>query len=201
MIDSTVLDSSPDPGSEKMNQDKMHGSIFVFLKRYVESNYDYSTWLKLLESAKISRKSYEMHEMYPTQEIYDIVLKASEMTGASPYNLQEKFGEFLVPDLLLIYKKYINPAWKTYEMILHTEGAMHSAVKKEDGRTRPPVLFVSKVGEKVLYVDYYSKRRMAGVAIGIIKGIAKYYNESDQVKVIPLSKPEDERVQIRIEFA
>ena len=45
-----------------------------------------------------------------------------------------------------------------------------------------------------------SKRRMSGVAVGIIKGIAKYYNESDIVSVKRLTAPDEERVQIQVDF-
>ncbi len=40
----------------------------------------------------------------------------------------------------------------------------------------------------------------AWLAIGIIKGIAKYYNESEKVIVIPKTNPNEDRVQIRVEF-
>lgn len=184
-----------------IQEDNMHGSIFVFLKRFVEQNYDYSTWVKLLEQAGIDRPGgYQMHEMYPTQELETIVATASDATGLSVYTLHELFGEFLVPDLLLIYKKYINPSWRTYEMLLYTEESMHGAVRNEDNRATPPVLSVKKVGNKTLIIDYHSKRRMAGVAIGIIKGIAQYYHESELVTIIPVTQPEEERVQIKVEF-
>ncbi len=142
------------------SEDRMHGSIFVLLKRFVENSYDYSTWLKLLEAANISGPSYQMQDMYPTRELFAVVNKASEITGVSSYDLMEQFGEFLVPDLLLVYNKYINPEWRTYEMLLHTEEAMHGAVKKQDSRTNPPMLLVTKKGSRQLIVDYHSKRKI-----------------------------------------
>lgn len=178
----------------------MHGSIFVLLKRFVENSYDYSTWIRLLEEAGVDRSTYEMHEMYPTSELFSIVSTASRITGINLYDLMESFGEFLVPDLLLIYKRYINPEWRTYEMLLNTEHAMHGAVMKEDNRATPPKLLVTKKGSKQLMVDYHSKRRMSGVAVGIIKGIAKYYEESGRVNVLRLSAADEERVQIRVDF-
>ena len=181
-------------------EDRLHGSIFVFLKRFVESRYDYSTWLKLLEKAEIDRESYNLHEMYPTGELNAIVAMASEITGITETELHEEFGEFLVPDLLLMYRKNIDPSWRTFEMLLHTEAVMHGAVRKEDSRTSPPILNISKVHSKLLVIDYHSKRRMAGIAIGIIKGIARYYNEAEMVQVIPVTSRSAERVQLRIEF-
>lgn len=181
-------------------EDRMHGSIFVLLKRFVENLYDYSTWVKLLQESGIDRSAYQMHEMYPTSELFAIVHKASEITGVPAYDLMEQYGQFLVPDLMLIYGKYLNPDWRTYNMLLNTEEAMHGAVRKEDNRTTPPKLLVTKKGSKQLIVDYHSKRRMAGVAVGIIKGIATYFNESDIVEVTRLTPADEERVQIRVEF-
>ncbi|WP_162056480.1 heme NO-binding domain-containing protein [Pontibacter pamirensis] len=183
-----------------ISEDKMHGSIFALLKRFVENSYDYSTWIKLLQATGLEGAAFQMHEMYPTKELFAIVNKASEVTGIPNYTLMEQFGESLVPDLLLIYSKYVNPNWRTYDMLLHTECTMHRAVKKLDERANPPMLLVTKKGEKQLIVDYHSKRRMSGVAVGIIRGIAKHFHESDTVSVTRLTAAEEERVQIRVDF-
>ncbi len=82
----------------------------------------------------------------------------------------------------------------------NTELVMHKAVRKEENKANPPVLNVSRVHDNLLIIDYYSKRRLACLAIGIIRGIIKFYNETDKVTVIPNTNPADERVQIRIEF-
>lgn len=186
--------------ANQVKEDRMHGSMYVLLKRYIENTYDYSTWVKLLEAAGIDRAAYHMQELYPTRELLAIIQVASQTTGISVYDLMEQFGEFLVPDLILIYKKYVRPEWNTYDMLLNSEVAMHGAVRKEDNRTDPPILLVTKKGSKTLIVDYYSKRRMSGVAVGIIKGIASYYHESDKVTITRLSASDEERVQIRVDF-
>ncbi len=180
--------------------DRMHASIFVLLKRFVESTHDHSTWLRLLEETGVEHTAYQMQEMYPTHEIFAIIGCLAERTEQSVYDVMEQYGEFLVPDLMLVYSKYVQPEWRTYEMLLNTEEAMHGAVRKDDSRANPPKLLVTKQGEKQLIIDYYSKRRMAGVAMGIIKGIAKYYDESDIVDVMQLTPADAERVQIKVEF-
>ena len=179
----------------------MHGSIFAFLKRFVEKEYDYSTWAKIMEGTGIKRTGYQMHEMYPTQELVKIVGAVSALSGRTPHEVQEQFGTFLVPDLLMIYKKYVKPDWNTYDMLLHAEEHMHRAVRKSDTRTSPPRLSVSKVSPKLLVIDYYSERRMASVGIGIVKGIAAYFNETEEVTVKPMTDPDAARVQLRVEFA
>lgn len=181
-------------------EDRMHGSIFVLLKRFIESTYDFSTWIRLTEEAGITHGPYQMHEMYLTREMFAILQAAADLTGEPFYDIMESYGEFLVPDLLMVYKKYVQPEWRTYEMLLHTEEAMHGAVKREDSRTNPPKLLVTKKGNRQLIVDYYSKRRMDAMAVGIIKGIARYYNESDKVQVTRTTAAGEERVQIKVDF-
>ena len=180
--------------------DRMHGSIFVLLRRFVENTNDHSTWIKLLVEAGVDHTAYQMQEMYPTHEIFAIVGSLAESTGQSTFDLMEQFGEFIVPDLMLIYSKYLRPEWRTYEMLLNTEEAMHGAVRREDSRIIPPKLLVTKRGERQLVIDYHSKRRMAGVAMGIIKGIAKYFDESKTVDIMQLTPVDAERVQIKVEF-
>lgn len=181
-------------------EDLMHGSIFVMLRRFVESTHDHDTWVKLVGAAGVEYTPYQMKEMYPTHEIFAIISSLAESKGQSVFDLMEQFGEFMVPDLMLVYSKYIQPEWRTYQMLLNTEETMHGAVRKEDSRANPPKLLVTKVGEKQLIIDYHSKRRMAGVAMGIIKGIARYFNEQDVVDVMQLTPVDAERVQIKVEF-
>ncbi len=183
-----------------ISEDTMHGSLFVLFKRYIEHIYDYSTWLKLLEKAGLTGTSYQMREMYPTQELSSLLQEAAAFAGIPVYALMERFGEFMVPDLLMVYNKYIRSEWTAYEMLLHTEETMHRAVRQLDPRTNPPKLLVTKNGNKELIVDYSSKRRMAGVAVGIIRGIVRYYHESNSVRITLLTGTEEEQVQIKIEF-
>jgi hypothetical protein len=182
------------------NEDRMHGSMFVLLKRFIESRHDYSTWVNLLKEAGIAHAPYQMDAMYPTTEMSAIVSAASSLTGIPSHRLMEQYGEALVPDLLLVYSKYVQPEWRTYEMLLNTEAAMHAAVKREDSRANPPLLLVTRKGSRQLIVDYHSRRRMAGVAVGIIRGIAAYYHESDLVEVTLMTPASEERVQIKVDF-
>ncbi|WP_157593659.1 heme NO-binding domain-containing protein [Pontibacter actiniarum] len=185
--------------NNNFNGDYMHGSIFVFLKRFVENSYDFSTWIRLSEETGINRTMYQMNEMYPVQELTAVVEALSTLSGKDKYQVLEEFGTFLVTDLLLIFKKFVDPSWGTFEMIQYTEQYLHGAVRRQDERTNPPRLFVTKVNKNLLVVDYYSKRRMASIAVGIIKGITIYFNEAADYKVWPVTDLEAERVQIRLE--
>ncbi|WP_461489874.1 heme NO-binding domain-containing protein [Pontibacter sp. HJ8] len=53
---------------------------------------------------------------------------------------------------------------------------------------------VTKKGSKQFIVIYYSKHKMAEVAVGIIKGIAKYFDEVYGVKITRLTASDEEKV-------
>lgn len=178
----------------------MHGSTFILLQRFVEKTYGSDVWDKLLQESGVGIKVFDPHQNYPLLEMEAIVGEASRITGLSEDTLKEKFGEAMVPDLMALYKKYVDPEWKTFEMLLYTEHIMHKAVRKENSNANPPVLNVSRVHDKLLIIDYYSERKMGALAVGIIKGIAQYYNEGNKIKVESTTSPNDERVQIRVEF-
>lgn len=178
----------------------MHGSMFVFFKQFIEETFSSSLWLELNKKANTNHSTYQIHNSYPSNIFYSLLQTAANLTNHSENELKEEFGEYLVPKLLSLYKSYINPAWKTFELLENTELVMHKAVRREELQAKPPILNVSKVAVNLLIIDYYSKRRMASLAVGIIKGIAKFYNEQEKVRVILKADPDDERVQIRIEF-
>ena len=176
----------------------MHGTIFTLLKRYVQTQYDHSTWVKLLELTGLEAKDFHHREVYPDAHIYALVGQAAEMTGIPAGELHEKFGEYLVPDLMYMYQKYVNPDWRTLEMLENTEHTMHYQVRREHPENSPPVLQVQRLNENELLINYVSPRRMGGLAVGIVRGLAVYYDEADRIDVLPTTSEDGERVQIHV---
>ncbi len=55
------------------------------------------------------QEPYQMNEIYPISELFTIIDKGARLEEI-PYSVfQEKFGKLFVPDLLLVFKRYINP--------------------------------------------------------------------------------------------
>lgn len=77
---------------------------------------------------------------------------------------------------------------------------MHGAVRKLNRTAYPPVLNVSKVNDQPLIVDYHSKRKIGSLAMGLIKGIAKYYDEQEDVNAECITARDAENVQIKVHF-
>ena len=176
----------------------MHGTIFTLLKRYVQTQYDHSTWLRLVELSGLESGDFDHKQVYPDAHIYALVGQAAEMTGIPAAELHEKFGEYLVPDLMYMYQKLVDPAWKTLDMIEHTEHVMHAKVRQEHAQNAPPVLEVTRLNANELIINYVSARRMSGLAVGIVRGLATYFDEADHIDVLPTTSEDGERVQIHV---
>ncbi|MFD2717597.1 heme NO-binding domain-containing protein [Hymenobacter monticola] len=176
----------------------MHGTILTLLKRYVQTQYDHSTWVKLMELSGLENVEFDHKTVYPDAHVYALVGHAAEMTGIPAGELHEKFGEYLVPDLMYMYQKLLKPEWKTLDMIENTELTMHKQVRAEHTENSPPVLDVTRLSPNELYIDYVSPRRMGGLAVGIVRGLATYFDEADRIDVQPTTSEDGERVRIHV---
>jgi hypothetical protein len=176
----------------------MHGTIFTLLKRYVQTQYDHSTWVQLMELSGLDDVVFDHKTVYPDDHMYALVGHAAEMTGLSAEELHEKFGEYLVPDLMYMYQKLLKPEWKTLDMLEHTELTMHKQVRREHTENSPPVLEVSRLGPDELIIDYVSPRRMSGLAVGIVRGLASYYDEAERIDVMPTTTEDGKWMRIHV---
>jgi hypothetical protein len=160
----------------------MHGLIHAELKKYIETRHGPDTWKDCLEAAGLRGKVYLAISAYPDEEAVAIVTAAAKLTSVPVEQFLEELGEFMVPDLFNLYGSLLKPEWKTMQMLLQTEAVIHRVVRIQKPGAEPPKLHFEQVGPKELKFYYNSPRRMAAVAKGIMKGIARHYGESITIR-------------------
>jgi hypothetical protein len=156
----------------------LHGIIHAELKRYVETRHGSDAWKACLETAGLSHKMFLPISTYPDADAVAIVTAASKLTNIPAERILEDFGEFIAPDLLNMYQALVEPHWKTIELLLHTEDVIHRVVRINNKGAQPPKLQFEQLGPHELKFYYNSPRRMAAVAKGIIRGVAKHYAQT-----------------------
>lgn len=159
----------------------MHGIIFGELKKLIDTSLGGDSWRELLKEAGLGSKVYMPVTEYPDQEAVAIVGAIAARTGKEPRVIFEEFGEFIAPDLLALYRHMVKPDWRTLELLENTEETIHRVVRLRNPGARPPELRTDREGEEVL-ITYSSARRMCGVAVGIIRGLARHYGETIDIK-------------------
>lgn len=157
----------------------MHGTILVLFKRYVTATYDLAHWARFLQAAGVHEDAYEMQAVYPDAELMALAQAVMAHAQCSMGELQERFGEFLVPDLLQHYRDRIRPEWRTLDILEHTEYHMHRPVRAEAPGINPPVLHAERVSATQVRVQCRSERRMGQLAVGMVRGMIRYFGEQD----------------------
>jgi hypothetical protein len=155
----------------------MHGIIFTSLKKYATARLGADGWTTLLKDADLGGRIYLPTQAYPDQEILALVSSASKIARKPTQELLEDFGEFLVPDLVSIYRSMIRPEWRTLDLLENVETTIHRAVRLRDKTATPPTLVVNRLGPQEVEIVYSSPRRMCAVAKGITKGLASHYGD------------------------
>lgn len=158
-------------------RERMHGIVFAELKKYVVQNLGADTWNQLLAKAGQEGTTYLPNKVYDDAAALKLVVTASEMTGKSPNDILESFGEFIAPDLLSMYGAQVNPAWKTLDLLEHTEETIHRMVRMRQPGATPPQLKTERVGPHEVLLRYSSARHMCALAKGIARGLGAHYGE------------------------
>ena len=134
----------------------------------------------------------------PDEHIYPLVDHAAEMTGPSAGELHEKFGEYLVPDLMRMHQKPLKSARKPLNVLEHTQLTKHKQMRQKHIQNPAPVLYVTRLGTNELMIDYVPMRRMSGLGVGIMRSLVAYHNKADHINVPPSTFEESERVRIHV---
>ena len=159
----------------------MHGLILSELKKYVDTKLGGDAWRQLLAATGLENKVYLVSGTYPDADVVALVSAAERITGLSTPTLLESFGEFIVPDLVEVYRPLIRPTWSALDLIEHTEETIHRAVRLRQPGAEPPQLRATRVSEREVRIAYTSARRMCTVAKGIVKGVGTYYKQPLEV--------------------
>ena len=160
----------------------MQGLILVELEHFVREKYGAETWSVLLDRSGLSHRSFVTTETYPDSEVVRLVTTASAMTQTPVQELLEKYGEFIVPRLLELYRDSLKPGWKTLEVIANTEDAIHSVVRRQNPDADPPRILTLRLSRDEVTLAYASPRKLCAVARGIGRGIAKHFGEKLEIR-------------------
>lgn len=155
----------------------MHGIIFTELRKYVDEKLGGDAWSELLNSAGLSGRMYLPIQEYPDSEAVALVTTASRITGLDAGTILERFGEFIAPSLLGMYRTLVKPEWKTLDLVENTEGTIHTVVRARNPGAKPPELKAVRLSPTELKLTYGSQRKLCHVAKGIVKGMAAHFGE------------------------
>lgn len=159
----------------------MHGVVAYGLERYVQRRFGPMVWDALIAGSAYREKPFVPTGNYPDAEVVALVTRLSQQTGVAVATLLEELGDSLAPRLMQMYAAFVDPQWRSLELIEQTEQTIHRVIRMRDPAARPPALRCERIGADHLRLLYASERRMCAVARGIVRGVARHYGEEIEI--------------------
>jgi len=156
----------------------MNGIVFIEIEKFARSRLGGEAWLEIVSLAGLSSRIYFRISDYPDEEAVALLSALSARMSKPVEVILESLGEFIVPDLITMSRYWINPEWKTVDLIANTEQTVHEMLRGEGSHNSPPRLQCQRSGPHKVIVTYDSPRKMCALAKGIVSGLAKHYDET-----------------------
>jgi predicted hydrocarbon binding protein len=156
----------------------MHGVIFLELNRFAVSRLGSAAWADVVQSAGLTQSVYLPTQLYPDADLLGIVSALSRRMNLEPSQILEEFGVYIVPSLATLYAALIDADWTLLDLLEHTETTIHRVVRIRAPGAAPPQIKCSRLGPTEAEILYTSERKLCAFARGIIRGLARLYEES-----------------------
>ena len=161
----------------------MHGLIFFYLQKFADVAAAGSTsWKGVRSSVTTTASRFLPSGSYPDGDAVAILSTIAETTSRPLPTILEEFGQFLAPHLVKVAGAVVDPAWRTLDLIEHTEAIIHTMVRTTTPGAAPPVLETVRQSPDELHLVYSSARRLCPLAVGLMRGIAAHYGETIRIE-------------------
>lgn len=154
----------------------MHGLIFFYLHKFAE-RVSAGSRGGTASASSIGGQKHLPSGVYPDADATAMLGDLAAAAGRPLPELVTDFGEFLAPHLVKVAGAFVDPDWKTLDVVEHTEALIHRMVRSTNPGAAPPVLEVFRSAPDEIQVVYSSRRRLCALATGIIRGLATHFQE------------------------
>jgi Haem-NO-binding len=155
----------------------MHGSLLHGFKQFIHERDGAEAWRTIARAAHTGGW-YFTTKSYDDEELMALVRAAAAHEQRSEAQVLREFGTALVPTLMHIYGAFVDPEWRTMDVLANAERVIHKTVRLRDPNASPPALEPRPVSPTEVHIAYASPRRLCAVAEGICHGVASYFGEA-----------------------
>ena len=154
----------------------MHGSLLHGFKQFILVREGAAEWEAIVRMAGVG-SWFKAAQVYPDADLVRIVEAAAKRWSRPKNAVLEEFGAALVPTLVNMYGAFIEPSWRTFDLLERVEGVIHRTVRMTDRSASPPQLRPRRISRDEVHIEYDSERRLCALGIGICRGVATHFDE------------------------
>jgi len=175
----------------------MKGIVFTEFLELVENKYGLGIVQRIIDESQLETGGvYSAVGTYSHKEMFRMINKLSELKDVPVPQLLELYGEYFFNTLSTNYPQFMNQP-NVFVFMESIDIYIHPEVLKLYPEVELPSFNAEIINDREMTLLYKSSRKMADFAIGLIKGAAKYFNQSISVEKVNENK-EGELVLINI---
>lgn len=161
----------------------MKGIVFTEFLEMVEAKFGYETVDTILSMKPLASEGvYSSVGTYSHTEMVTLVVNLNEQTQIPLATLLETFGEYLFNSLFKAYGAMFSDLTNAFDMLSSIEKYIHVQVKKLYPDAELPTFIIEEHTPAKLVMLYQSERRMADLAVGLIRGCLKQFGEEATIQ-------------------
>ena len=160
----------------------MHGLIFFYIQKFAEAlALGTSGQARLRTTVTTAGKTYLPSRAYPDAEAVSLLTNVAEAADRPLGDMLREFGIFLAPHLVKVAGRHVDRAWRTLDLVEHTESVIHAMIRSTTPGATPPVIQTVRLAPDELQLVYTSERQLCRLAVGIVTGLGRHFAEFVEV--------------------
>ncbi|MDG1491578.1 MAG: heme NO-binding domain-containing protein [Planctomycetota bacterium] len=164
----------------------MYGLVNRAVEGLVRSRFGDAAWITICERAEIDPSGFVAMDVYDDAVTYRLVDAASKTLELAPETVLEAFGEYwTIYTIEEGYGDLVAMMGSTLNDFLDNLDSMHERIGYAMPELVPPSFKREALEDGSSILHYYSEREgLAPMVIGLIKGLAKRFNESIEIELL-----------------
>ena len=177
----------------------MYGLVNRAVEGLVTSRFGDAAWTTICERAGIEPGGFVAMDVYDDAVTYRLVDAASKTLDLPPEAVLEAFGEYwTIYTIEEGYGDLVSMMGSTLNEFLDNLDKMHERIGDAMPELVPPSFRREALDDGSSILHYYSEREgLAPMVIGLIKGLARRFDESIEIELLDNQAPGHKQFRLR----
>lgn len=167
----------------------MKGIVFTEFLEMVEHKFGYEVVDQIINSSDLdSNGIYTAVGTYPHSEVVQLLMNLSDTVKLDPALLLEEFGKYLYNTFLQSYPQFFTSVDNAFAFLHSIDRHIHVEVLKLYPDATLPKFDSKETDDGTMVMTYKSERKMAALALGLIKKSVEHYGEDCDITTTNIEK-------------
>lgn len=162
----------------------MKGIVFTEFLEMLEEKFGYAFVDQIINEANLPNQgAYTSVGTYPHQEMISLIMSVHFHSQIPVEDLLRTFGNHLFGVFKKSYAAFFDKFTSAFDMLENIENHIHVEVKKLYPDAELPRFETERTNDNCLKMTYYSDRKMAALAEGLIASTLEHFHQKGSINI------------------